>query len=199
LSCKRARPLYPILTRHRCFHHRSKSAFADESNYIARQSTAPRGCADWLTVANRVIQYDKAIWSLIGYRSMACLPILGHPSGAGPPRPDRVMQLCHPRSSTLIPPLRTPKGVSLCIIFHPTDHASWTSIKRRYTARVHSLTTARDLTGAGGAGKTLLAIRRWPIGWQPKTSIGCVLRRAGLPSPMRPGVPSRSCWHSSSR
>ena len=75
------------------------------------------------------------------------------------PRPERVMQLCHPDVDNDFPPLRTPKVV---VSQHlPIQLTSFVGRQDQLTQVRELLTQNRlvTLTGAGGAGKTRLAIQ----------------------------------------
>ena len=74
------------------------------------------------------------------------------------PRPERVVQLCHPDTYNEFPPLRTSKGV---------DTPSLPTTLTSFIGRVAQMDEVRrqlegnrlvNLTGAGGAGKTRLAV-----------------------------------------
>jgi predicted ATPase/DNA-binding CsgD family transcriptional regulator len=75
------------------------------------------------------------------------------------PRPERVMQLCHPDLNNDFPPLRTPKPV----VAHnlPVQLTSFVGRGEQIRDVRHILADNRlvTLTGAGGAGKTRLAVR----------------------------------------
>jgi predicted ATPase/class 3 adenylate cyclase/DNA-binding NarL/FixJ family response regulator len=75
------------------------------------------------------------------------------------PRPERVVQLCHPNLRNNFPPLRTPKAVvSHNLPVHLTNFIG----RQAEIADVRQLLTDNrlvTLTGAGGAGKTRLAVQ----------------------------------------
>lgn len=74
------------------------------------------------------------------------------------PRPDRVLQLCHPDLSNEFPPLRTPKTVAVHNL--PAQLTSFIGRGGQLAEVRESLRTSRlvTLTGAGGVGKTRLGI-----------------------------------------
>src|SRR3984957_5205213 len=78
---------------------------------------------------------------------------------AGVPRPERVVQLCHPDLCNEFPPLRTLKNVAVQHL--PKSLTSFVGREAELTQIREILTGNRlvTLTGAGGAGKTRLAIQ----------------------------------------
>jgi predicted ATPase/class 3 adenylate cyclase len=117
------------------------------------------------------------------------------------PRPERVVQLCHPDLRNDFPPLRTPKSV-VRIIFRCNSPGRGAQIADvRKLLADHRLVT---LTGAGGAGKTRLAVEIaagialefrdgvWYVDLAPITHPGvvpvAVARALGLPD--QPGRPT---------
>jgi predicted ATPase/DNA-binding CsgD family transcriptional regulator len=74
------------------------------------------------------------------------------------PRPDRVLQLCHPDLSNEFPPLRTPKYVAHHNL--PTQLTTFVGRREQLAEVRQALAASRlvTLTGAGGVGKTRLAI-----------------------------------------
>ncbi len=75
------------------------------------------------------------------------------------PRPERVVQLCHPDLRNEFPPLRTPKA----LVSHnlPVQLTSFVGRQDEIKGLRETLATNRlvTLTGAGGAGKTRLAVQ----------------------------------------
>ncbi|HWY00571.1 MAG TPA: adenylate/guanylate cyclase domain-containing protein, partial [Mycobacterium sp.] len=75
------------------------------------------------------------------------------------PRPERVVQLCHPDLRNEFPPLRTPNA----LVFHnlPAQLTSFVGRQAEIKGLREALATNRlvTLTGAGGAGKTRLAVQ----------------------------------------
>jgi predicted ATPase/DNA-binding CsgD family transcriptional regulator len=89
----------------------------------------------------------------------AWLTDLGAHELRGVPRPERVVQLCHPDLCNEFPPLRTLKNVAVQRL--PVALTSFVGREAELT-QVHELLTGNrlvTLTGAGGAGKTRLAIQ----------------------------------------
>ncbi len=74
------------------------------------------------------------------------------------PRPERVVQLCHPDLDNDFPPLRTPKAVGVTNL--PMQLTSFVGREKELVDVARLLLDSRlvTLTGAGGAGKTRLAI-----------------------------------------
>jgi len=75
------------------------------------------------------------------------------------PRPERVMGLCHPNLGNEFPPLRTPKAIAATIL--PAQLTSFVGhgaelAELRGIVAEHRLVR---LTGAGGLGKTRLAVQ----------------------------------------
>jgi len=87
----------------------------------------------------------------------AWLTDLGAHELRGVPRPERVVQLCHPDLFNEFPPLRTLKNVAVQRL--PVALTSFVG-REAELAQVHEILTGNrlvTLTGAGGAGKTRLA------------------------------------------
>jgi predicted ATPase/class 3 adenylate cyclase len=88
----------------------------------------------------------------------AWLTDLGAHELRGVPRPERVVQLCHPDLCNEFPPLRTLKKVAVQHL--PTALTSFVGREAELT-QIHEILRENrllTLTGAGGAGKTRLAI-----------------------------------------
>ena len=89
----------------------------------------------------------------------AWLTDLGTHELRGVPRPERVVQLCHPDLCNDFPPLRTLKNVAVQHL--PMALTSFVGREAELT-QIHELLSGNrlvTLTGAGGAGKTRLAIQ----------------------------------------
>jgi predicted ATPase/class 3 adenylate cyclase/DNA-binding CsgD family transcriptional regulator len=156
LTLQRA-PLAPI--RLRIGVHTGQVQLRDEGNYIgptinrtARLRDLAHGGQTVLSGATEELVVD---W----LPADAWLTDLGTHPLRGLPRPERVMQLCHPDLRNQFPPLRTPKAV-VPQNFPP----SLTSFVGREAEidNVRQLVIQNQLvtlTGAGGVGKTRLAIQ----------------------------------------
>ena len=155
LEMQRA-PLAPI--RLRIGVHTGEIQLRDEGNYAgptinrtARLRDLGHGGQTLLSGATEALVLD-------GLPSDAWLSDLGTHPLRDLPRPERVMQLCHPDMVNEFPPLRVPK---VAISQHLP--AQLTSFVGRNTelSQVRELLSENrlvTLTGAGGAGKTRLAI-----------------------------------------
>jgi predicted ATPase/DNA-binding CsgD family transcriptional regulator len=89
----------------------------------------------------------------------AWLTDLGAHELRGVPRPERVVQLCHPDLCNEFPPLRTLKNVAVKHL--PMALTSFVGREAELT-QIHEILSGNrlvTLTGAGGAGKTRLAIQ----------------------------------------
>jgi predicted ATPase/class 3 adenylate cyclase/DNA-binding CsgD family transcriptional regulator len=89
----------------------------------------------------------------------AWLTDLGAHELRGVPRPERVVQLCHPDLCNEFPPLRTLKNVAVKHL--PMALTSFVGREAELT-QIHEILSANrlvTLTGAGGSGKTRLAIQ----------------------------------------
>jgi predicted ATPase/class 3 adenylate cyclase/DNA-binding CsgD family transcriptional regulator len=89
----------------------------------------------------------------------AWLMDLGAHELRGVPRPERVVQLCHPDLCNEFPPLRTSKNIAVQHL--PKALTSFVG-RAAELAQVHEILAGNrlvTLTGAGGAGKTRLAIQ----------------------------------------
>jgi predicted ATPase/class 3 adenylate cyclase/DNA-binding CsgD family transcriptional regulator len=155
LEMQRA-PLAPILLRIGL--HTGEIQLRDEGNYAgptinrtARLRDLGHGGQTLLSGATEALVLDAL-------PSDAWLSDLGTHPLRDLPRPERVVQLCHPDMANEFPPLRVPKAVV-------SQHlpAQLTSFVGRNTelSQVRELLSENrlvTLTGAGGAGKTRLAI-----------------------------------------
>ena len=71
----------------------------------ARRSTAPRGCAIWATAARRCCRVPPRRLVVDRLPAGAWLTDLGTHPLRDLPRPERVVQLCHPDLVNEFPPL----------------------------------------------------------------------------------------------
>jgi hypothetical protein len=156
LELQRA-PLAPI--RLRIGVHTGEVQLRDEGNYIgptinrtARVRDLGHGGQILLSGTTEALVVDML-------PPDAWLTDLGAHELRGVPRPERVVQLCHPDLCNEFPPLRTLKNVAVQRL--PVALTSFVGREAELT-QIHELLTGNrlvTLTGAGGAGKTRLAIQ----------------------------------------
>ena len=156
LELQRA-PLAPI--RLRIGVHTGEIQLRDEGNYAgptinrtARLRDLGHGGQTLLSGATEALVLD-------GLPSGAWLTELGTHALRDLPRPERVIQLCHPDLANDFPPLRLSKAVISQRL--PVQLTSFVG-RQAELSQVHELLTQNrllTLTGAGGAGKTRLAIQ----------------------------------------
>jgi predicted ATPase/class 3 adenylate cyclase/DNA-binding CsgD family transcriptional regulator len=156
LEMQRA-PLAPI--RLRIGLHTGEIQLRDEGNYAgptinrtARLRDLGHGGQTLLSGATEALVLD-------GLPSGAWLSDLGIHALRDLPRPERVVQLCHPDMVNEFPPLRVPKAaVSQHLPAHLTSFVG----RNTELSQVRELLSENrllTLTGAGGAGKTRLAVQ----------------------------------------
>jgi predicted ATPase/class 3 adenylate cyclase/DNA-binding CsgD family transcriptional regulator len=156
LELQRA-PLAPI--RLRIGVHTGEVQLRDEGNYIgptinrtARVRDLGHGGQILLSGTTEALVLDMLppdVW----------LTDLGAHELRGVPRPERVVQLCHPDLCNEFPPLRTLKNVAVKRL--PVALTSFVGREAELT-QIHEILSGNrlvTLTGAGGAGKTRLAIQ----------------------------------------
>ena len=90
----------------------ARCSCATRATTSARPSTGPRGCAIWPTAARPCCRARPSDWWSTGCPADAWLTDLGTHPLRDLPRPERVVQLCHPDLRNEFPPLRTPKTVA---------------------------------------------------------------------------------------
>jgi predicted ATPase/class 3 adenylate cyclase/DNA-binding CsgD family transcriptional regulator len=156
LELQRA-PLAPI--RLRIGVHTGEVQLRDEGNYIgptinrtARVRDLGHGGQILLSGTTEALVVDML-------PPDAWLTDLGAHELRGVPRPERVVQLCHPDLCNEFPPLRTLKNVAVQHL--PIALTSFVGRQAELT-QIHELLSGNrlvTLTGAGGAGKTRLAIQ----------------------------------------
>src|SRR5271170_1469608 len=150
-------PLAPI--RLRIGVHTGEIQLRDEGNYAgptinrtARLRDLGHGGQTLLSGATEALVLD-------GLPSGGWLTELGTHALRDLPRPERVIQLCHPDLANDFPPLRLSKAVISQRL--PVQLTSFVG-RQAELSQVHELLTQNrllTLTGAGGAGKTRLAIQ----------------------------------------
>ncbi|HWS93873.1 MAG TPA: AAA family ATPase, partial [Mycobacterium sp.] len=156
LALQRA-PLAPI--RLRIGVHTGQVQLRDESNYIgptinrtARLRDLAHGGQTVLSGATEELVVD---W----LPADAWLTDLGTHPLRGLPRPERVVQLCHPDLRNRFPPLRAPNDV----LSHnlPAQLTNFVGRQAEINKLRDALASSRlvTLTGAGGVGKTRLAVQ----------------------------------------
>ena len=155
LELQRA-PLAPISLRIGV--HTGEVQLRDEGNYIgptinrtARLRDLAHGGQTVLSGATEYMVADTLpadVW----------MTDLGMHELRGVARPERVVQLCHPDLRTDFPPLRTPKNVAALNL--PSQLTSFVGRGAQLTEVRNLLAENRlvTLTGAGGVGKTRLAV-----------------------------------------
>jgi predicted ATPase/class 3 adenylate cyclase/DNA-binding CsgD family transcriptional regulator len=154
LELQRA-PLAPI--RLRMGVHTGEVLLRDESNYIGPTINRTARLRD-LGHGGQILlsgTTDALVADMLP--PDAWLTDLGAHELRGVPRPERVVQLCHPDLCNEFPPLRTLKNVAVQRL--PVALTSFVGREAELT-QVHELLTGNrlvTLTGAGGAGKTRLA------------------------------------------
>jgi predicted ATPase/class 3 adenylate cyclase/DNA-binding CsgD family transcriptional regulator len=156
LELQRA-PLAPI--RLRIGVHTGEVQLRDEGNYIgptinrtARLRDLGHGGQILLSGTTEALVIDML-------PPDAWLTDLGAHELRGVPRPERVVQLCHPDLCNEFPPLRTLKNVAVKHL--PMALTSFVGREAELT-QIHEILSGNrlvTLTGAGGAGKTRLAIQ----------------------------------------
>ncbi|WP_371685612.1 LuxR C-terminal-related transcriptional regulator [Mycobacterium sp. MFM001] len=156
LELQRA-PLAPI--RLRIGLHSGETQLRDENNYIGPTINRTARIRDLAHGGQTVLSGITEALVIDRLPIDAWLTDLGSYSLRGVPRPERVVQLCHPDICNEFPPLRTPTTVA-------TQHlpAQLTTFIGREAQiddvrRVLAENRVVTLTGAGGAGKTRLAVQ----------------------------------------
>ena len=126
----------------------------------ARRSTARRGCAIWRHGGQTVLSGATEALVVDRLPADAWLTDLGTHPLRDLPRPERVVQLCHPDLVNEFPPLR--RLENRCRPQHlPVQLTSFVGRDAELTQLRELLAENRlvTLTGAGGVGKTRLAIQ----------------------------------------
>src|ERR1700756_919444 len=194
LELQRA-PLAPI--RLRIGVHTGEVQLRDEGNYIGATINRAARIRDLAHGGQTVLSGTTEDLVADVLPGDAWLTDLGRHELRGVPRPERVVQLCHPDLRNDFPPLRTPSTV----VSHnfPVQLTSFVGRGAQMTELEKLLVDNRlvTLTGAGGAGKTRLAVEiaariaaefgdgMWYVDLAPITHPGvvpvAVARALGLP------------------
>jgi predicted ATPase/class 3 adenylate cyclase len=200
LELQRA-PLAPM--RLRIGVHTGEVQLRDEGNYIGPTINRAARIRDLAHGGQTVLSGTTEDLVADVLPADAWLTDLGRHELRGVPRPERVVQLCHPDLRNDFPPLRTPKSVGAHNV--PVQLTSFVGRQAEMTRLREALASNRlvTLTGAGGAGKTRLAVQIavsiapeyadgvWYVDLAPITDPGvlpvAVARTLGLPD-----QPSRS-------
>jgi predicted ATPase/class 3 adenylate cyclase/DNA-binding CsgD family transcriptional regulator len=155
LELQRA-PLAPI--RLRIGLHTGEVQLRDESNYIGPTINRTARLRDLAHGGQTVLSSTTSDLVTDRLPADAWVSDLGTHSVRDLPRPERVMQLCHPEMRNEFPPLRTPKAARSHNL--PAQLTSFVGRRTEIDQIRRSLEDNRfvTLTGAGGAGKTRLAI-----------------------------------------
>ena len=155
LDLQRA-PLAPI--RLRIGLHTGEVQLRDESNYIGPTINRTARLRDLAHGGQTVLSSTTSDLVMDRLPAEAWVSDLGTHSVRDLPRPERVMQLCHPEMRNEFPPLRTPKAARSHNL--PARLTSFVGRRTEIDEIRRSLDDNRlvTLTGAGGAGKTRLAI-----------------------------------------
>ena len=149
----------------------------------ARRSTAPRGCVTSRTAARQCCRARRRTMVVDHAPRRRMATDLGTHRLRDLPRPERVVQLCHPDLRNEFPPLRDSESVAVRRSSDPADELRRPR-RRRSPKCAACLAENRlvTLTGAGGAGKTRLAV-------EVAARMGRIRRRRVV---RRPGADHRS-------
>ncbi|WP_232070427.1 helix-turn-helix transcriptional regulator [Mycobacterium noviomagense] len=155
LDLQRA-PLAPISLRIGV--HTGEVQLRDEGNYIGPTINRTARLRDLAHGGQTVLSGVTEALVVDALPPDAWLTDLGTHELRGVPRPERVVQLCHPDLRNEFPPLRTPKSIAAHNI--PSQFTSFVGRSEQLTDVRKLLAQSRlvTLTGAGGVGKTRLAI-----------------------------------------
>jgi len=155
LELQRA-PLAPISLRIGV--HTGDVQLRDEGNYIGPTINRAARLRDLAHGGQTVISGTTEALVCDALPTDAWLADLGSHELRGVPRPERVVQLCHPDIRNEFPPLRTSRGVAVHNV--PAQVTSFVGRGAEIDELRALLAGNRlvSLTGAGGAGKTRLAV-----------------------------------------
>ncbi len=156
LQLQRA-PLAPI--RLRIGVHTGDVQLRDEGNYIGPTINRTSRLRDLAHGGQTVLSAATSDLVIDQLPADAWLTDLGLHPLRDLPRPERVVQLCHPDLRNEFPPLRTPKAVAAPNL--PTQLTSFVGRDDEMSEVLRILAANRlvTLAGAGGVGKTRLAIQ----------------------------------------
>ncbi len=156
LELQRA-PLAPI--RLRIGVHTGEVQLRDESNYVGPTINRTARLRDLAHGGQTVLSGTTEDLVIDALPPNAWLTDLGRHELRGVARPERVAQLCHPDIRNEFPPLRVPKPVAAERL--PTQLTSFIGRDAQINDVRQILAASRlvTLTGAGGVGKTRLAIQ----------------------------------------
>ena len=159
LELQRA-PLAPI--RLRIGVHTGEVQLRDEGNYVGPTINRTARLRDLAHGGQTVLSGTTEDLVVDALPADAWLTDLGSHELRGVARPERVMQLCHPDIRNDFPPLRTSRPSKFSAAEHlPVQLTSFVGRTAEIDALRQTLVANRlvTLTGAGGAGKTRLAIQ----------------------------------------
>jgi predicted ATPase/class 3 adenylate cyclase/DNA-binding CsgD family transcriptional regulator len=194
LQLQRA-PLAPISLRIGV--HTGEVQLRDEGNYIGPTINRTARLRNLAHGGQTVLSGTTEDLVVDALPADAWLTDLGTHALRGVARPERVVQLCHPDLRNEFPPLRTPKNVAAQNV--PSQFTSFVGRGPQVTEVRRLLAQNRlvTLTGAGGVGKTRLAVEAvnqlaaeyaagvWYVDLAPITDSGlvpvAVTRAVGLP------------------
>src|ERR1700737_1183261 len=150
-------PLAPI--RLRIGVHTGEVQLRDDANYIGPAINRTARLRDLAHGGQTVLSGATESLVLDRLPEGAWLTDLGAHPLRDLPRPERVVQLCHPDLVNEFPPLRTPKALAATNL--PVQLTSFVGRDAELTQLRELLAQNRvvSLTGAGGGGKTRLAIQ----------------------------------------
>ena len=137
----------------------ARCSCATRATTSARPSTGPHGCAIWPTAARPCCRAPPNDLVVDRLPADAWLTDLGTHPLRDLPRPERVVQLCHPDLRNEFPPLRHRETV---VAQHlPVQFTSFVGRDAEMNDVRQILADNRlvTLTGAGGVGKTRLAVQ----------------------------------------
>ncbi|WP_082279454.1 helix-turn-helix transcriptional regulator [Mycobacterium colombiense] len=156
LALQRA-PLAPI--RLRIGLHSGEVQLRDEGNYVGPTINRTARIRDLAHGGQTVLSSATEALVIERLPTDAWVTDLGSYPLRGVPRPERVVQLCHPDIRNEFPPLRTPSAIGVQHL--PVQLTTFVGRTAQIEEGRELLANNRlvTLTGAGGAGKTRLAVQ----------------------------------------